>query len=39
MGIQAAATDPVPGSVIAIALTSSPVAVFGSQACFYSSVP
>jgi hypothetical protein len=32
-------SEPVPGSVIAIAPTSSPLAMPGSQRCFCSSLP
>ena len=32
-------SDPVPGSVIAMAPTASPLASFGSHSCFCSSVP
>ena len=37
--LRAARSDPPDGSVMAIALTSSPDAIPGSQRCFCSSVP
>ena len=37
--LTACRSEPAPGSVIAIAPTSSPVAMRGSQRCFCSSVP
>jgi hypothetical protein len=38
-GAHALQVEPVPGSVMAMAPISSPLAIFGSQRCFCSSLP